>query len=249
MTIRFINKMCMQKLFNKDNILNILFLIALAIFVYLGCWQLYRLDAKNKYISEVFKAISGQAKTIDDIDHKISLYDKIKVTGRFLDDKAIWLYRRHPAAKYEEGAYLAIPVEDRSGRVFLSLLGWVKNNDQLSILEEISKKKEVEISGILLFSEEQSMFIPKNDYMNKICFTLDIPEISAEMNIDLHEYFVAALSMHKIFKTKIYDITPDMMIKIRNDHLEYAATWFGLAAVLCYMYYYICSKRRKNEDN
>ncbi len=249
MIIKCINKMCFQKLFNKNNIFFIFFSVTFVILIYLGSWQLYRLNAKNTYIDSVFKSIEEPVKTIDSIDQKNALYSKIGVKGVFLIEKAMWLYRRHPGAKYEDGAYLIIPIQDSKNRVFLSLIGWVKNNDKESILQEINERKEADINGILLFSEDQSVLLPRNDYKNKICFTLDVSEIAREMNLTLHEYFIAALSTQKMFKTKIYDITPNMMIKVRNDHLEYAATWFGLAAVLCYIYYYICLRRYEDADN
>ncbi len=234
--------MKITQIFLKNKISSILVSFLFVVFFVLGSWQLYRLKEKNTYINEIFVNLN-LAPIETTKDQKFTKYSKVEITGRILADQYIWLYRRHPQAKYIDGAYLAVPIVDKNNNIFLSILGWVEHSKKQALLTELSKIGYLTLQGLLINSEKESMFIPSNDYKNNICFTMDIADISLAKNIELNKFFIATLETKQQFETQIFMITPEMMIKVKNDHLEYAATWYGLGCSLLFIYWLFLRKR------
>ena len=243
-------------IFKKEKKSFILFISTLAILIFLGTWQVSRLYEKKEYINKVFKSINSKAIVPEKL-YKPEIYDKVMIKAEPDVAEAMWLYRRHPLAKNIEGAYLMLPLkinlesEDElsnhknSTINYLAILGWFKENSKKQILEEISKIKEIEFEGIFLPSEKSSRLLPGNDYKNSIIFTMDVPEISHILSKNFGDSFIAALNINTRINTNIMPITAQMMISIRNDHLEYAITWYGIALGLCYIYFLYLKRKIK----
>jgi len=231
----------------KDKLGLFLYSIACAFLIMLGTWQIYRYGEKTSYIENTYKNIQLPPKEVQQLAHEFPVFSKIYLEGKMLGDKAMWLYRRHPAAKNKDGAYLIIPVEDTYGNIFLSVIGWVLKANHGKLLKEIKANNKIGVTGLLLPSEQNSMFLPKNDYKNKICFTLDVAEISENMGLKMNPNSLAVLKLDNKFEAQIVPITAEMMVKIKNDHLEYAITWYGLAVVLSVIYYLYMNKKYKND--
>lgn len=220
----------------KDKLGLFLYSIACLFLIMLGTWQVYRYGEKTNYIENTYKNIQLPPKEVQQLAQEFSVFSKIYLEGKMLGDKAMWLYRRHPAAKNKDGAYLIVPVEDTHGNIFLSVIGWVLKDNQEKLLKEI-QNNNIGVTGLLLPSEQNSVFLPKNDYKNKICFTLDVAEIANNIGLKMNPNSLAVLNIDNKFDTQIVPITAEMMVKIKNDHLEYAITWYGLAVVLSVIYY------------
>jgi surfeit locus 1 family protein len=213
----------------------------------LGTWQIYRYGEKTSYIENTYNNIQLPPKEVQQSAQDFPIFSKIYLEGKVLRDKAMWLYRRHPAAKNKDGAYLIVPVEDIHGNIFLSVIGWVLKDNQEKLLKEIAANSKIGVTGLLLPSEQNSMFLPKNDYKNKICFTLDVKEIAENIGLKMNANSLAVLKLDNKFETQIVPITAEMMVKIKNDHLEYAITWYGLAVALSLIYYLYMNKKYKND--
>jgi surfeit locus 1 family protein len=223
-------------LLTKERKSFIAFLCTFLVLVSLGCWQLYRLSEKNDYLESIFLNLRGSARNVAE-NYKPKLYDKVRVNGVMKYVDAVWLYRRHPSAKNQDGAYLAVPVLAQNDKLYMALIGWFLNDHKEEVLKEIALNNKIEFDGIFLDSESNSRFIPKNDYKNNIIFTMNMPEISSAFNRNMGSYFIAAINAKAQFQTSMIPITSNMMVKVNNNHFMYAATWFGLAAILCYIYY------------
>ena len=231
--------------FIKNRVSSIIVVFSFCVLVTLGTWQMLRLEEKKSYIKNVFLSLSNPTFE-NQLNQNLPVYSKIQISGEIELDKYMWLYRRHPLAKYKDGAYLMVPIIDNKGDNFLAILGWVEKKNHERMIEEIKHKKHITLTGLLLNSEENSILLPRNDYKNKICFTVDVKEIAGEMGMNLAQMFLAALDLKNEFSVPILQISSEMMIKVKNDHLEYAATWYGLALSLLLIYYIVLKKKEKN---
>lgn len=223
----------------------VFFITILTILISLGLWQLKKLEFKKQYIKSVYNGISKPPVDIDSLS-ELQEYKNVVVKGEFLIDKTQFLYRRHPIAKYEDGSYVLVPIKTEKGSIYLVVLGWVAKKNHDSLLKEIHGKQNIELSGLLIPQERNSIFIPKNDYTKKIIFTMDVEEIDGEIGTEKRKFFLATLNIKDKLDTQILPITSSMMVKVKNDHFEYAITWFSLAVALCFIFSFYMKKVMKN---
>lgn len=221
--------------------MNIITFVMFIVLIFLGTWQIFRLQEKNYYIESVTKNLSHPAKQINHLEN-LHDYTKVEIVGKFMTEKSLWLYRRHPQAKYLDGAYLIIPFKTLSDEIILVTIGWIEESKKESFLKEFDTyNKILKIEALTVKAEKNSILIPQNDYNNKIIFTMDTNDICKNLDIKCSEKFLTILNMN-IDVDNYLKITPNMMIKITNHHLEYAVTWFMLATILCLIYIYYVRK-------
>ncbi len=238
--------MSMIKVFLKHKITSLIILVFFTLFIFLGSWQIYRYQEKREYLDSIYSSLQKEPLQIKE-NSQLAPFSKIFISGEMLTDSYFWLYRRHPLAKQKDGAYLVVPFRTSFNEIFLVILGWVEKSYQQNIINEIKLKKEnLQVTGLLLNSERNSIFLPGNDYKNRIYFTMSIPEIAKMLDMKLPDYFIASLDGNSKFETQLLPITAEMMIKVKNDHIEYATTWYSIALSLVLIYYLIL--KRKTRD-
>jgi cytochrome oxidase assembly protein ShyY1 len=222
----------------------VIFVFIFLILISLGSWQLLRLESKNNYVSEVLKSVSNKPHRVESLSD-LKEYRNIIIDGKIDSSKLLWLYRRHPMAKYKDGAYLVANIMGNNDVKITAVLGWFESKSFKKIENEISEKNKIELKGLLIPSESESFLIPKNDFEKKLIFTMSLGTISKYFNAVENKFFVAATELSSKFDTEFLPITPKMMIKIRNDHTEYAVTWFSLAVFWGLIFYLYIRKKLK----
>ena len=231
----------------KDKFLSFMVLIAVTILLSLGMWQIYRLKQKNEFVQSVMLSLKNDPEQLNE-QTELELYKKIYFRGKIDSENILWLYRRHKMAKNIDGAYLVAPIKFYD-KTILALLGWFRSEDHKKIEEMVKTYDEVNFTALVLEGERASFIIPSNDYKNKLIFTLDIEDIAKNLGIKLQNNFLASLETELEIQKLGLKISEDMMLKIRNDHFEYAATWFCLAIGLIYIYFIYMNRKYKNDDN
>ena len=212
--------------------IHLIFIPMILIFIALGIWQVQRYYEKLSFSESVTKSDRSEIKIIKD-QQDIEIYSIVKLEGRIDNNKILWLYRRHPFAKGQDGAYLLAKISTGFNVEYPVILGWVNNAHFGKILENLKGGLSVSIKALVLPSENKSILIPDNNYQKKICFTMNMDEINQELDIiNSPNYFLAALGFGGEMVPKIYPIYSEMMIRIPNHHLEYASMWFCFAVCL-----------------
>ncbi len=214
----------------KKNIF-IIFIPIILILSLLGSWQIYRYYEKTSYTQAIFDSIRENPRHIT--QDKLGIYDSIILKGSIDSKNVLRLYRRHPLAKSQDGAYLIVKFRSDDGVQLPVILGWVNQINIKQALQELNKDVNLQIKGLVLPGEAQSFFIPSNDYKKNICFTMNMDEINNFMDIKNNNYFIAALEFSLLGEIKLFPIITEMMVRIPNHHLEYASMWFCLAICAC----------------
>ena len=163
------------------------------------------------------------------------LYAKIKVQGHFLDGENIFLYGRRSAYPEKDGYYLLSPFKDKLVNVYLVSRAWIPQSVKGSISSFKSKSEET-ITAFVMPGEEKRIFIPDNDEKNNIWFTLDLQEASQKLGITKKDFYLMQVNSTNL-PDGAFPLTSTYLNVIRNDHLEYAITWYSLAGFLSIIYF------------
>jgi surfeit locus 1 family protein len=226
-------------------ILTLFALGAFAILIALGLWQLQRRDWKNDLITRFEQALSKPPVPYEpprtNANERSREFTRVKASGTFEEAKTVKILVPVPEearAQTQDGfGYLFFtPLKLNNGAVFVNR-GFVPRSvaDRGGI-----EGGEATVTGILRLSEKPGWLIPAPDLAKKLFFSADIPEMMNTAGLSgppavTSEYIEAELSRQASEWPKARD-PHELLAAIPNRHLEYALTWFGLAAALAGVY-------------
>ncbi|RYE06566.1 MAG: hypothetical protein EOP33_00135 [Rickettsiaceae bacterium] len=214
----------------------IITILGVVILLYLGCWQLYRLEEKSLFIASVANNLVKPPSNYHANCEKP--YSKVAIEGRFLP-KNIYLYGQRSMSSDKDGYYLITPFETVNNEIILVARGWLSKKYKarnIVVSDEMRK-----ITGIILPLEKKKTFIPDNDLNNNLWFTLDLEDANIFFNVKVENHYLLQIEPSEI--DFVNNIDTKGLVKIKNDHLEYALTWFGLAISLVVIFVIYCRKK------
>ncbi|ABV75406.1 surfeit locus protein 1 [Rickettsia akari str. Hartford] len=162
-------------------------------------------------------------------------YHKVKITGQFLPNKDIYLYGRRSMSSEKDGYYLVTPFKTIEDKVILVARGWFSNRNK-NIITQATNDQPHEIIGVTMPSEKTRIYLPANDIKNKVWLTLDLKEASQTLELNLENFYIITEGQDISNLDILLPLSINDLAAIRNDHLEYALTWFGLAISLIVIY-------------
>nr|WP_210271685.1 SURF1 family protein [Rhizobium leguminosarum] len=216
---------------------GILVLIALAILISLGTWQVERLHWKEGLIADIaarqaaspvpLAHIEAMAATGGDIE-----YRKVTTTGRYINNK-----ERHFFATWrgQTGFYIYTPLELADGRILFVNRGFVPyDNKEPETRMQGQLTGEQTVTGLARekLPGKPSWVVPDNDVAKNIFYWKDLDVMAESVGLEkasVIPFFVDADSTSNPAGLPIGGVT---QVDLPNDHLQYAFTWYGLAAVL-----------------
>jgi surfeit locus 1 family protein len=215
-------------------------LMGVAILLGLGFWQIERKGSKERLVARVEARLN--APPVDllpeaawaTLHPKTSEYLKVKATGRFLHDKEARLnsFIAGPTpGSTVVGSLILTPLQLADGSIVIVNRGFVPT--ELTDPARRSQGQvpgEVTVTGLLRAPEKQGLFVPDNDPARNIWFSRQPAEIARAYGLNRVAPFLIDA-----------DATPvpggwprggNTIVAFRNDHLQYALTWFALAIAL-----------------
>ncbi|WP_341764525.1 SURF1 family protein [Candidatus Tisiphia endosymbiont of Beris chalybata] len=220
-------------------------LIAILIFVILvslGIWQVSRLKEKQLFLNLINNNLNNAPIDIKTLSGD-KYYAKVAVRGQFLLDKNLHLYGRRAMSAEKDGYYLVSPFKTDDNKIILVTRGWFGSSHKHNIDKILDSSSINQIIGVILPGEQKRLFIFDNDIKNNIWFTLDIKEASNILGLKLEEFYLlmdnVAVGQEDILKP----LKIENLLHIKNDHLEYAITWFALAVAFAIIFIMAYSPR------
>ena len=217
--------------------LTVLALPAFSILLTLGTWQLQRMQWKNDLIN-AFEARSA-AIPVDppkaDSLTTESEFIRLALHGTFQHENEIYLTGR----TYEgnAGFHVVTPFQLVDGRVILVNRGWVAEAYRDRLTRKFSLVEgEVAVDAILRLPRKKGYFVPENDPDNGFWFTLVPSQINDYVGVPapaISSYYADALRTSEVVTLPIGAKTE---LNLRNAHLSYAMTWYGIALALLGVY-------------
>jgi surfeit locus 1 family protein len=206
--------------------LDIFFILFIFAVLLLGTWQVFRLNLKNNLISTLENNLKKNSIIFnEDIDKE---YTKVLLKKKDLKSK-IFLYHLN---KGEIGFKVIVPYQVNSSLVVLVDKGWIRK-DKIDFIKNTLLNEDV-IEGYTKKIREKNLFTPNNNIKEDFLYSVQTDSLKKSLNKNIYPLLIIQTS-----KTN-KDIVPnDYAIRLPNNHLQYAITWYGLALVtiIFFLYY------------
>lgn len=212
-------------------------LIVLCILLGLGFWQIARKTEKEALIARIReRSLSAPVApprpeawnpARDEFRH-------VRITGTFLNDRETLVHGLAPGdtpGRALQGYYVLTPFRRDAGETLLVNRGFVPT--ELKAQDDRRDgliTGETTVTGLLRASEARGMFVPAPDPARGTWFNRDIAGIAEARGLGpVAPYLVEA---DAVPGQKSWPRGGQLRIDLPNNHLQYAFTWFGIAACL-----------------
>lgn len=211
---------------------------AVGLMLALGTWQLQRLSWKEALIARIETAnraepLTKLPKGAEAIREK--QFYRLRLEGEYLPEAEF-----HLAARYfhsQLGYAVLTPFALEDGRTVLVNRGWIPTRSKEDSSAFAAPQGQQAIEGIIRTSDERNPFTPENQPEKNIWFGRDVAQIADHSKLDLEPLTLDLIGEQN---PKQLPVPSDGAIALRNDHLNYAITWFALGlgfAVISLLYH------------
>jgi surfeit locus 1 family protein len=205
------------------------FVIALLILLSLSLWQVKRLVWKTNLIEQRVSNFEGEPKNLFDIKKpNENEFKKVFIEGQLLNNLEFFM----PALSKNgnNGFHIIVPMEVEKKKLILFDTGWVPlaKKEKNKRLNNLIKEKKI-FTAVIRLPGRKGYFQPDNDNIKNFWFFVEpkLMEETISMKLENKFYLEAVDNGPNGFplgnQTRIY---------LRNNHLQYAITWFLIALSL-----------------
>lgn len=203
--------------------------IIFAVLIALGTWQVNRLAWKEAMIAKLDERLHLPAEPLpaEPSDGEAWRYRMVSVTGSFRHDREIHVVA--PSKTGDSGYLVITPLMREGGAAVLVNRGWVP-----PAYVDPSRRPEGQITGTVTVTGmarpgwPQGFFVPDNDTTTNHWFWGDLDAMAAYAGLD--HYAPVFVEADDTANPGGLPIGGQSVINLRNDHLQYAITWYLLAA-------------------
>ena len=215
-------------------------MIALAILIGLGTWQLQRKAWKEDLIQQIAARAYGEPGVVVPEEQWAGWradqdeFRKVRVTGTFLHEFEAPVYGLAPGERQGapiQGYYLITPLRLATGAIVMINRGFVPTDlrDPARRPESLPAG-EVTITGLVRAPEVRTSFTPGDDPARNQWFARDPQTIAAARNLErVAPFLIDADASPNPGGWPRGGQTP---LTLPNNHLQYAVTWYGIALTL-----------------
>jgi surfeit locus 1 family protein len=211
-------------------------LLAIAVFLALGVWQVERRAWKLDLISRVDARLAaapvpapgpadwpGLTRAADE-------YRRVTANGTFRNDREVTTLA---VTVRGSGYWVLTPLATADFTVLVNR-GFVPHDRrEAATRPEGEIEGPVTVTGLLRFSEPRGGFLRRNDPAAGRWYSRDVAAIAAAEGLGtLAPYFIDADAAPNPGGLPVGGLT---VVRFRNAHLSYALTWFALAAGLAFL--------------
>jgi surfeit locus 1 family protein len=213
--------------------------VALALLVSLGMWQLNRKAWKESLIGPIeARAHRAPGEIVPEsawpswraIEDE---FRRVRLTGTYLHDLEAPVHglTAGSGGRAAQGFFVLTPLKRPDGSVVIVNRGFVPTQFRERAARVAGQVEgDIALTGLVRAPESARLFVPDNDPSRNEWFTRDVAAIARAKNLDRVAPFIVDA-----------DAAPNpggwprggqTRLSIPNDHLAYALTWFGLALTL-----------------
>lgn len=216
---------------------------AFAVLLGLGSWQVQRALWKSDL--NAHRAARAAAPAVD-LPPELSdpaeyEFRRVRVQGRFLHDKELLINAR--SQRGNAGYNVITPMIRPSGAPVLINRGWIPYDKKAAASRAAGQVEgAASVEGILRRDQRQGMFMPPNDAAKNSWFWYDLPAMAKAAGVaDALPIYVEAGPTPN---PGGFPIGGQTRVKLPENHLEYAFTWYALAVALAAVYILFHRQRR-----
>ncbi len=205
------------------------FLIALLILLSLSLWQVKRLVWKTNLIEQRVSNFEGEPKNLFDIKKpNENEFKKVFIEGQLLNNLEFFM----PALSKNgnNGFHIIVPMEVEKKKLILFDTGWVPlaKKEKNKRLNNLIKEKKI-FTAVIRLPGRKGYFQPDNDNIKNFWFFVEPKLMEETISMKLEDrFYLEAVDNGP----NGYPLGNQTRIYLRNNHLQYAITWFLIALSL-----------------
>lgn len=219
-------------------LLMVLGLAAFAVLMGLGTWQAQRLIWKEELIAAINMRVAAPPQSLADIEAQLAAtgdvdYWPVVVAGTFHHEGERHFFATH---KGQSGYFVYTPLQLDDGRLLFVNRGFVPY-DRKEVAPrldgQVSGRQEIVGLARNRLDEKPNYFMPDNDPVKNVFYWKDLDLMAQSSGVGTQDnylpFFVDAGNVPNPGGLPVGAVT---LIDLPNSHLQYAITWYGLAAAL-----------------
>ncbi|WP_440981856.1 SURF1 family protein [Shinella sumterensis] len=228
---------------------GVAFLAALAILLSLGTWQVERLQWKEKLLADIAERRVAPPVTLGEIEAMVARgedieYRPVTVSGVFANNR-----ERHFFATWrgQTGYYVYTPLQLADGRFLFVNRGFVPyeaKEPEMRKQGQLTGEQTVTGLARARLAEKPSSIVPENDLAKNIFYWKDLDAMAASTGIAADRLVPFFIDAGDAPNPKGLPIGAVTQFDLPNNHLQYAVTWYGLAAALVGVALYAVFRRK-----
>lgn len=208
---------------------------ALVALIGFGTWQVQRLHWKEALIADREAHLAAPPLSVAAIRTMTASLDhrRVRAAGTFLHDREMHLVAR--SHRGQVGVRVVTPLALAGGGHVLVDRGWVpRDKTDPARRRDGQIRAPVEIVGILRAGGRPSSWTPDNAPDDDVWHYVEIPAMAARAGLSKVRDFVVLAG--PVPNPGGLPIGTRFTVEVANNHLQYAVTWYALAAVLAAIY-------------
>jgi surfeit locus 1 family protein len=231
----------------------LLVVVALGVLVALGTWQLERLSWKEGLIAELNAKLSAKPADLparerwQRLDAAADEFRRVAFPAEFLPGEEALVYSSGSSLRPDAsgpGYWVFSPARLTGGSIVVVNRGFVPEGKQNpDTRREGHPSGVVDIVGVMRWPEQRGQFTPKDEPEKNLWFARDPAAMAAAKKWG---------SVAPFYLDQEAPLPPGGLPKagpltanLPNNHLQYAVTWYGLAAVILIAAVFLWRARRR----
>lgn len=221
----------------------------------LGAWQLQRLSEKSAFLTRlgaqksVAPAVLPRPEEWSRLDLDAADLTRVSLSGTWLPQASATVRVAMPEAQQGErklggfGRYMVTAVRLDNGAIVLVNRGFVP---EALFAMSPAPTGRADLVGILRKPEVANSFTPAANPANRDFHMREPAGIAAALNLSAAPFMVEAERSTDALTPPVGVDIGELVARIPNNHLQYAFTWFGLAAALAGVFVVFVRSGRKS---
>jgi surfeit locus 1 family protein len=219
-------------------------ILAFAVLIALGTWQIQRKAWKENLIASLTERLAAPAKELPPpadwaaLDRARDEYGRVKFEASFDNSHEALVFAAPSAFRPDAvgpGYWIFTPARLNDGSIVMVNRGFVPDGRQDPKSRPGGQVAgQVKITGAMRWPGDRHWFTPNDDPAHNLWFTPDPGSIAAAKGVDLGRNPLAPFYVEQEAPAPPGGLPQPGPLKVAlpDNHLQYALTWYGLAAVL-----------------
>lgn len=217
-------------------------LLSMILFLALGFWQLDRLQWKEQLIASANERLNAERIEVPAQDKWAELnpdtfdFQKVRLSGQFLDccEARVFISLPKKRNRYSgPGYWIVTPFQLTDGGVVFVNRGFSPQEQTLPQAEYArAPQGTIEVEGYMRRPERVGSATLEPDLAKQVDWVINPPRLNEVLFPELENVAPFYVNLSEPAASDLPQAPDDAALDFSNRHLEYAFTWFGLAALM-----------------
>jgi surfeit locus 1 family protein len=232
-------------------------LAMVAIFVGLGLWQLQRRTEKHALIAALSERLAAMPEPLPQPSRWAALtpasdeFRRVRFSATYAQMPDAMVYSSGSVVREDisgPGTWAFLPTRSSRGESVVVNAGFVQNTLQDRSFQDravarLTKDAPVELTGYIRFPEQAGLLTPAENTVNRLWFVRD--HLAMARRLGWGEVAPFYIDLEQPVPENGIPKPGPLTVHLKDDHLQYAITWFTLAgAVLIAFAVWLRGQRR-----